>query len=188
MTIRERLYTAGDLWALSHLPQNAGKRLELSEGELIEMPPAGGEHGGVALNISHPVWAFVRQHDLGYVTAAETGYILYKNPDGWDTVRAPDVGFVRRARLPDGLPPGYIPFAPDLVVEVVSLNDPADEIQRRVSEYLRYGPTLVWVAYPRTRSVVVHTPEKAVTVDIEGTLDGADVLPGFALPVREIFR
>ncbi len=187
MSIREKFYTAEDLWELSHLPGNAEKRFELSEGELIEMPPAGGEHGGVTLNLSQPIWAFVRQHDLGYVTAAETGYILFKNPHGADTVRAPDFGFVAKERLPEGLPQGYIPLAPDLAVEVVSPNDAADEIQRKVSEYLRYGTRLVWVAYPRSKSVVVHTTEKAVTVVIDGVLDGGDVLPGFSLPVREIF-
>lgn len=188
MVVREQLYTAQDLWEISHLPENADKRLELSEGVLIEMTPAGGQHGGIAFSFGLLVGPFVRNNNLGYLTAAETGYILYKNPNGRDTVRAPDVGFVAKARLPEGLPEGYIPFAPDLAVEVVSPNDDAGEVQQKVMEYLRYGTRLVWVFYPRTRSVVAHTQTQAVTIDSGGTLDGGDVLPGFQLPVQDIFR
>lgn len=187
MLTAEKQYTAADLWALSHEPAYADQRLELSEGDLIVMSPAGGEHGGVAGAFFAFIWTFVRQNQSGYVTAAETGYILYQNPDGRDTVRAPDVGFVTKERLPEGLPQGYIPLAPDLAVEVVSPNDDAEDVQRKVMEYLRYGTRLVWVAYPRTRSVVVHTAEKAITLDSSGTLDGGAVLPGFQLPVREVW-
>jgi Uma2 family endonuclease len=121
------------------------------------------------------------------VTAAETGYVLHRSDDGKDTVRAPDVGFVSKARLPAGLPKGYIPFAPDLAVEVVSPNDKAAEIQTKIGEYLRYGVRLIWVLYPDNQSIVVHTKEGARTLTVDDTLDGGDVLPGFSLPVRDLF-
>jgi Uma2 family endonuclease len=187
MVVQVKFYTADDLWEISHLPENAEKRFELSEGMLIEMSPTGGKHGGVAFDFGLLIGSFVREHDLGYMTAAETGFILYKNPHGKDTVRALDIGFVAKERLPDGLPDGYVPLAPDLAIEVVSPNDDASEVQQKVMEYLRYGVRLVWVAYPRTKSVVAHTKMQAITVDIDGILDGGDVLPGFRLPVREIF-
>jgi Uma2 family endonuclease len=190
MVIRERLYTAEDLWELSHLPENNGKRFELSEGVLITMSPAGWEHGDTAGNIFGRIWLFVRQHQLGSVTAAETGYILFKNPDpdGKDTVRAPDVGFISAARVPaDGLPQQYVPFAPDLAVEVVSPNDDADEIQQKVIEYLKYGTRLVWVFYPKSKTVAVHTPDGSRIIGLDGTLDGGAVLPGFTLAVRDVF-
>lgn len=185
--VQEKLYTAEDLWELSHRPENDSKRFELSEGILIEMSPAGGKHGGIALDLGSFVRSHVKEHNLGYTTAAETGYILFKNPNGKDTVRAPDVGFVAAARLPEGLPDGYIPFAPDLAIEVVSPGDSADEIEEKVNEYLRYGTRLVWVFYPKTKTVVAHTPTSMKRLDINGTLDGGDVLPGFRLAVREVF-
>jgi Uma2 family endonuclease len=187
MFISEKQVTAAGLWQLSHDPAYADVRLELSQGELVVMSPAGGEYGVVAGTFFGLIWNFVREHKTGYVTAAETGYILAQTPDGRDTVRAPDVGFVAKDRLPDGLPQGYIPSAPDLAVEVVSPNDEAEAVQRKVMEYLRHGTRLMWVVYPRTRSVVVHTAEKAITLDIHGTLDGDDVLPGFHVPVGRIF-
>jgi Uma2 family endonuclease len=185
--VQEKLYTAEDLWELSHRPENEGRRLELSEGVLIEMSPAGGKHGGIALDLGSLVRSHVKEHNLGYTTAAETGYILFKNPHGKDTVRAPDVGFVSAARLPEGLPDGYIPVAPDLAIEVVSPDDSADEIEKKVNEYLKHGTRMVWVFYPKTRSVLAQTPNSIQRLDINGTLDGGDVLPGFRLAVREVF-
>jgi Uma2 family endonuclease len=162
--------------------------LELVEGVLIEMTPAGGEHGGLASEALRLIANNVRERKLGYTTAAETGYILFKNPNGKDTVRAPDVGFVAAHRLPKGLPSSYIPCAPDLAVEVVSPNDSAAEIHDKVSDYLRYGTRMVWVFYPTSKSGVAYTPDGAQVVDSDGTLDGGDVLPGFTLALKDIFE
>lgn len=188
MVVRERYYTADDLWEISHDPANEGWRFELSEGILIEMSPAGAKHGKSALKLGRRIGNFVEDHKLGETTAAETGYILFKNPNGKDIVRAPDVGFVAAARIPEsGMPDGYFPGAPDLAVEVISPNDEADEIQLKVTQYLKYGTRMVVLAYPKSQTVVVHTPTSTHTLDINDTLDGGAVLPGFTLPVRDIF-
>jgi Uma2 family endonuclease len=187
MTVMEKLYTAEDLWELSHSREYAEKRLELIEGELIEMSPAGGKHGGLASQMDRLVGNHVDDNDLGYVTAAETGYTLFKNPDGKDTVLAPDVGFVRKDRLPEGLPDGYVPLAPDLAVEVVSPNDSAAEIHNKVMKYLKYGTRLVWVLYFDTESAVAYNASGAQVIDVEGTLDGGDVVPGLKIPMRKLF-
>ena len=187
MAVQERVYTADDLWALSHHPDYAGMCLELVDGALRIMTPAGGEHGGLALRIGARLQVFVEEARLGYTTAAETGYILSARPDGRDTVRAPDVGFVAAQRLPDGLPQGYVPFAPDLAVEIVSPSDTADEVHQKVQNFLRAGTRLLWVVYPRTRTVDVHTPQGARTLTLTDTLDGGDVLAGFTLPLRDLF-
>lgn len=189
MVIRERFYTVDDLWELSHQIEYVDKRLELSEGMLIEMSPAGGKHGMLALRLGRLIGNYVEAHHLGETTAAETGYILGKRADGKDTVRAPDVGFISAARVPEnGLPDGYIPFAPDLAVEVVSPNDDAEDIHHKVNQFLKAGTRLVWVAYPKTQSVVVHTAQASHTLELDATLDGADVLPGFSLTVKAIFE
>jgi Uma2 family endonuclease len=187
-TVQEKFYTAEEFWEISHRPAYKGKRLRLIEGVLVEMSPAGGKHGGLALKLGRLVGDHVEEHDLGYTTAAETGYILFKNPNGKDTVQAPDAGFVAAHRLPNGLPDGYLPFAPDLAVEVVSPNDSADDIQDKVTLYLKYGTRLVWVFYPRSQTVVAHTPNGSRSISADGTLDGEDVLPGFSVKVRDIFK
>lgn len=183
MVIQTQLLTADDLWELSHKVGDQ-KRLELVRGEIREMVPAGGEHGEVAGDIFALIHAHVRKHRLGRVTAAETGYILSIDPY---TVRAPDVGFVSRERTTERLPKGYIPFAPDLAVEVVSPGDTAGEIHEKVLEFLRAGTRLVWVLYPESKTIVVHASEGAHTLTEEDTLEGSDVLPGFTVPVREVF-
>jgi len=183
----EKIVTAADLWEMAHDPANEGTRFELSEGILIEMSPAGGKHGGLAHECGRVVGNYVTENNLGYVTAAETGYLLFKNPNGKDTVRAPDVGFVAAERLPDGLPDGYIPLAPDLAIEVVSPNDSADDIQSKLRDYLRYGTRMIWFFYPKTKTVNVSTPSGSHLVEQDGVLDGGDVLPGFTLVVKDVF-
>ncbi len=115
--------TVGELLALP----DDGKRHELVEGELREMPPAGARHGDAAAALTILLGQHVRAHRLGRVLAAETGFRISRNPD---TVRAPDISFVSRERVPpDGPPEGYWELAPDLAVEVVSPNNTAAEVQ-----------------------------------------------------------
>jgi Uma2 family endonuclease len=187
MVIREKFYSAEDLLEMSGSPAYTEMRMYLIEGVLTVMSPAGAKHGGYASKLDRKVGNFVEERQLGYMTAAETGYILFKNPNGKDTVLAPDVGFIAAQRLPDGLPDGYIPFAPDLAIEVVSPTDKPKAIEEKIKQYIKYGTRLLWVFYPKTRTVGVHTPQGATTVDINGTLESRDVLPGFKLAVRDIF-
>jgi Uma2 family endonuclease len=128
----------------------------------------------------------VRQHNLGAVYAAETGFQLRQDPD---TVRAADAAFVARSRIPpEGEPEGYWAIAPDLVVEVVSSSDSATAVQSKVTDWLAAGGRLVWVVYPDTQTVTEYralTEVRVLTAD--QTLKGGDVLPGFACGVGEIF-
>jgi Uma2 family endonuclease len=187
MVTHEKFYTADDLWELSQLSENDDKRYELIEGVLIEMSPAGNEHGLIAGNWFGHIWSHVFQNNLGYVTAAETGYILYKNPNGKDTVLAPDVGFYVTERAQGKIYKRFAPFPPDLAVEVASPSESGDEIQHKIQTYLRYGTRMVVYVYPKSQTVNVHTPSGVQTLDIDGTFDGGDVLPGFTLAVRDIF-
>ncbi len=181
MTVRERLYTADDLWALSH----EGTRYELDEGVLVEMSPTGDVHGIVALWIGHLIVSHVAAHNLGQVTAAETGFVLSTDPD---IVRAPDVGYVARERQVP-LTGKYYSIAPNLAIEVVSPGDKAGQIRRKIAQFLRAGTRLVWVVYPDERLVDVYRPNHDMqTAKIGEVLDGGDVLPGFTLPVRDVFK
>jgi Uma2 family endonuclease len=170
---------------LFELPDD-GMRHELVEGELHTMTPAGESHGWVALGIGAKIFDHVERAGLGRAYAAETGFLLHRDPD---TVRAPDVAFVARERLPGEPARGFAELAPDLVVEVVSPSDRASDVASKATTWLDAGVRLVWVVDPQARLAAVHRPGGTVTVLREdGVLDGEDVLPGFRLPLSELFR
>ena len=142
------------------------------------------------MDLGYLIKHHAKTHDLGVVTAAETGFILHTNPDGRDTVRAPDVGFISKARIPEeGLPEGYFQGAPDLAVEVVSPGDSHQDVEQKVLDYLDAGTKLIWIVQPRMRTITVYRSLKDVRILTENdTLDGNDVLPGFNIAVKEIFQ
>ena len=177
-----QLITADDLL---HMPDD-GFRYELINGELHQMAPAGEEHGSAAMSVGGSLHAYVRSHNLGRVYAAETGFKLATDPD---TVRAPDAAFITRERAgATGIMKGYREGAPDLVVEVISPNDLYTEVEEKVADWLQAGTRMVIVVNPRRRNVKVHRAVNEVQVLTEDdVLDGGDVVPGWALPVRDIF-
>ena len=150
------------------------------------MAPAGGRHGYVAHRLSLFIGNHVLDRNLGGVFAAETGFLLRRDPD---TVRAPDVAFVAAGRLAEGEPPpGFLELAPDLAVEVVSPSDSPAAVGGKVQDWLEAGTRLVWVVYPESRSVTVHRqtgqPEELSEADV---LSGLPALPEFAVAVRDLF-
>ncbi len=164
-----------------------GQRWELVEGELIELVPAGFEHGQVSMRLGSRLDAYVEQTGVGVVVAAETGFHLARDPD---TVRAPDVAFVAADRLPPrAVRQRFLDLAPDLVVEVVSPGDRPGEVAAKVRTWLVAGCRLAWVVYGVSGEVAVHTPDGAVVrLSTDDVLNGGDVLPGFRLAVADIFR
>ena len=161
-------------------------RYDLVEGELRRTAPAGGEHGGQAADFCADLISQVREHRLGRVFAAETGFRLHADPD---TVRAPDVSFVRRERLAGGKAPvGFLPFAPDLAVEVVCPADTAEEVQEKIRDYLEAGTRMVVTVYPRIKTLAVHLPSGEIrTLGAADTFDAGDVVPGFRYSLADLF-
>ena len=186
MSAQKTLVTAELLPGLSSRLSSEGKRTELVEGELVVMAPAGGRHGRIANTIAYFLTQVSRDRKWGTVFAAETGFLLRRDPD---TVRAPDVAFVSSERLgTDEAPAGFLKMAPDLAVEVVSPSDSAAAVQSKVEDWLGAGTRLVWVVYPDTRSVTVYRSlNEAEVLSEPDALDGAPVLPDFALPVSDLF-
>lgn len=110
-------------------------------------------------------------------------------PDDPRGFRRPDVAFVAAGRVPTPAPGGPLPFAPDLAVEVVSPTDGIEELETKLAEYRSAGVRLVWVVIPAVRTVRVYPldgPDHALRAG--DTLSGGDVLPGFAVPVADLFR
>jgi Uma2 family endonuclease len=160
-------------------------RYELVEGRLIRMSPVGGLHGVLTMRLGGMLADHTRRRNLGFVVT-EVGFTLAINPD---TVRAPDVAFVRRQRTPNGKPPrGFWIGPPDLAVEVLSPDDRPAAVSAKVTEYLASGVPLVWVLDPDERTVTAYRPHTDPVVFREGDeLDAAGVVPGFTCAVRDIF-
>lgn len=172
--------TANELMRL-HMPN---KRTELVRGRLIVREPAGLRHGAIAAELTARLRNFVTERSLGIVVAAETGFKIFSDPD---TVRAPDVGFIRADRVPRPLPRGYATVAPDLAVEVLSPDDRAGEVLDKVGDWLRAGCRLLWVLDPERRIARVYRADGTESLlSVDGSLDGEDVVRGFACRVAEI--
>jgi Uma2 family endonuclease len=170
---------------LLHMPDD-GFRYELVQGELRQMNPAGNVHGRVTMSFAWRLAQHVDEHRLGTVYAAETGFRLSSDPD---TVRAPDVAFVRRASVEAvGEFEGFWPEAPDLAVEVISPGDSYSEVEEKVFAWLDAGTKMVVVINPQQRSATVYKSPTDITALAEAeVLAGGDIVPGFELAVREIF-
>ena len=175
------LATEGDLIEVNGRKQGI---CELVEGALVEKP-MGLVESVLAGSILAILRSFVLARNLGFETA----------PDGMirlspGTVRIPDVAYLSWARTPDRRIPevAMSDFAPELAVEVLSPSNTKAEMARKRAEYFAAGVRLVWEVDPRKRIVTVYdAPERATVLDASMTLDGGEVLPGFALPLGELF-
>jgi Uma2 family endonuclease len=173
-----QLLTAEDLHAMPDVP---GKRFELVRGELVEVPTAGYPHAQLVRALQRLLDRFAVEHRLGEVFGDGLGYIIARDPD---VVRVPDVSFIAGARLPAEGIQGFVPFAPDLAVEIVSPGDTASEIEQRVRDWLDGGASMVWVVYPSAPSLTAYRSDRSARHHgPRDEVEGGDVLPGFAAPL-----
>jgi Uma2 family endonuclease len=181
MSIQTRLITAEEFAAMPDTGPN-----ELVRGEVVGMPPPRSRHGLYSSRIAFLLIQHVRQHGLGEVLINDAGFILSRGPD---TVRGPDVSFIRRNRLTDGeLPEGYFPGAPDLAIEVLSPDDRARDVDEKVDMYLDAGCPLVVILSPERRTATLHRPNlDPHIVRGEEALDLSPVVSGFRCALTEIF-
>jgi Uma2 family endonuclease len=182
MATSPQIVTADELMRLS----SDGDRYELVRGELQMMSPTGDEHGIVTAALTGLLISFVRQHTLGAVFAAESGFQLEHDPD---TVLAPDIAFVERQRIATaGLSGKFWQGAPDLAVEVISRGDRAGKVDSKTQTWLAHGTHQVWIVDPQKRTVTIyHRDGRVIALSEADTLEGGDLVPGFACRVAEIF-
>ena len=166
------------------MPDDDSVQIELDEGELITMPPAGMDHGHLEIELGRLLSAFVQRNGLGRVYSGDTGFRLTP-----DTVRSPDIAFVRKDRVPEVHRSGFGKGAPDLAVEIHSPSDCTRQLMPKVRQYLAAGCHTVWIVNPERKEVDVFEASGAErTVTSQELLDAPELLPGFSVRVSDLFN
>ncbi|MEX2188713.1 MAG: Uma2 family endonuclease [Pirellulales bacterium] len=165
---------------------NEGRRLELVAGEIREMSPCGFDHGALMIHLGSLLMDFARKDCAVRLASGDVGFVIARNPD---TVLAPDIAVVRSDRIPATGCPRFVEGAPDLAVEIVSPSDRASDVEAKARHWIGCGARVVWVVHGAKKTVTVYLAGgKRSTLVSNETLDGGDVLPGFACDVRRIFE
>jgi Uma2 family endonuclease len=157
-----------------------------ANGDLMIMPPTGSETGKRNFSLLGQIWSWVEKDGSGVGFDSSTGFKL---PSGAN--RSPDVAWIRLDRwnaLTAEQQEGFAPIAPDFVVELRSRTDALESLQAKMQEYISSGVRLGWLIDPQTRRVEIYRSGRDVEVlESPTTVSGADVLPGFALELGQIF-
>ena len=180
MSTATDISTAEQLWQA-----NLSQRCELVRGELRMMSPTGGEHGVVTMNMAAPMATFVKQQRLGYVFGAETGFIIARDPD---SVRAPDVAFVRGDRVPGKISQRFFPGPPDIAVEVLSPSDSDSEVREKTEAWLIAGCSEVWLVNPQAKAAFKCTLSGKSVDRKQVEALTSELLPGLSIDVAELFQ
>jgi Uma2 family endonuclease len=178
-------YTFDEFMTFIDLPENRARIFELIDGEMVEKMPESFIPSHIGMTIGFFLNLYLRENPIGWVTGAAGGY----RASAKDAF-VPDVGYVSKARMPE-LPERLALLGPDLAVEVKSPTDKIIAMRRKVERYLALGTLLVWLVFPESKTVEVYTADEdadVVTLGVGDVVDGGAVLPGFTLPVSEIFK
>ena len=180
MAVQKKIYNTEAFEQFIDLPENADRLFEFIGGDVVEVPsnPYSSSIGGWFLTFIN---LFLLKNPIGHTTGEAGLYSVFGER------YAPDVGYISKAHQPELARRGPNPNPPDLAIEVISPTDNTRDVSIKLSNYLAAG-TVVWVVYPDEQQVVVHSPgQPAQIVNIDGVLHGGDVLPGFTLPLRDVF-
>lgn len=181
VTDEQKLITGEELIELGGLG-----RSELVEGRIVRMSPTGDSHGSYEGNFFYEIRKFVDAYELGKVRVGEVGIYTQRNPD---TVRGADVLFISNERYAQKKSTSFLDVAPDLIVEILSPHDRWNDVMTKLREYFEIGVRLVWVADPQGQIVYAYRAITEVTEYLaDDTLSGEEVLPGFSVPVSQLFE
>ena len=176
----ERLITGEEL---SRIP--GSELCELVEGKIVPTRPTRYISGRVGSRLAYRLSSFVEERKVGQVMVGEVGIYIRRAPD---TVRAADVLYISNTRYAQSRSQSYLDVAPELVVEVLSPDDAWQVVMRKLADYFSIGVQVVWVADPEARSVYAyHSATTAQQFNEGDTLTAPEVLPGFAVPVADLF-
>jgi Uma2 family endonuclease len=184
-TVTTQRMTAEEFHEWSNRPENEGRHYELERGEVIEMSRPGELHGLVCGNVTRILGNYTVQRRKGYVLSNDVGIVWERNPD---TVRGPDVVLYNHSRRYRELNPKFCEEVPPLAVEVRSPNDRMSKITRRISQFLTWGVSQVWLIDPEDRSLTIYRRDRpAEVLEADEVLIGDAILPDFRCPVADFF-
>lgn len=185
MQIAEKRMTINEFEKFLEAHTEDGNIYELYDGELLTMTGAKPGHNWIAQILIFAMYQFAAQSNKGWAMQTPGVKPFAEN----DTLYFPDGGFFSIERLESPYSDEYIPFSPDIAIEVVSPGNDKEEIANKVLDYLATGSKLVWVIYPVRRNVIVYRANKTFdALEEPKNLDGEDVLPGFTFPIKDLFK
>ena len=181
-------YDIDDVWEIVHRPENDDKRFELLDGQLVEFPPAGFQHGVLAAEMCFHLYDANKRESLGLATAR----CGYHPPDDRWTVLGPSAAITRKDRVQYPLAKKYAARMPDLAVEIASFCNPRDWVGEKLPKYLQNGAQLIWIVIPDKQGVEVCRRDadgdiQSEVIGVEAVLSGEPVLPGFELKLSSLF-
>jgi Uma2 family endonuclease len=165
------------------LPERDGVRLELVEGQVIEMPAPSPLHCALQAEISHWFLTWTDRTGADYYILTNAGFALETT-----TVRIPDVSVIRKSSLASmERVRGALRGAPEPAIEIVSPHENATDLDLKIRQYLNAGAVAVWAVYPRTRHVLVYRRSGGMWDAGPGqALEEADLV-GLRIPVDDLF-
>lgn len=184
-TIASELMTAEEFFDWANRPENAGRRWELDNGEVVEMSSPGEQHSMVCWFINTLLTDYIRTRRSGHLLQNDCGLIVRRRPD---TVRGPDLMVFLENRILSEAVVGHVERIPILVVEVYSPSDRPGRLGRRINQYLQRGIPLVWVVYPEDLTADIYRPgQEMLSLEESDAIEVEDVLPGFRCKVEDLF-
>ena len=164
-------------------PENRERLFELIDGEIFEKLPTE-LHGAIAARLTIRLGVFIEDNDLGRITVEPRHQMPYEKHHSY----LPDVAFTSNERALPIVEKGSVPQMPDLAIEIKSPDDSYTQMREKANYYIKNGSLLVWLVYPEKKFIEVYQPGKDIEfLNLEDTLNGGDVLPGFTLPVKNVF-
>lgn len=158
---------------------------ELVEGRIVKLSPTKMPHGLLESRIIYLLQRYLEDHDLGVVMGGEVGVYTGRDPD---TVRGADVLFISHERLAQVTPGGFMDVAPELIVEVMSPSDRWSEVRKKIKEYFDIGVTAVLIVEPEEQTIALYRSPTAIQeFALNGVLTLEDILPGFNLPLNQLW-
>jgi Uma2 family endonuclease len=159
---------------------------ELVNGRVVPLTLTGFAHGSIELELGSRLSTYSKETGRGQVASGDVGIYIRRDPD---TVRGADVIYISHERVAQSRSKNFLEVAPELVVEVLSPTDRWSYLMEKVADYFSAGVLRVWVANPRTSRILVYrSPESFVELGVGEVLRDEELLPGFSLPIAEIFN